>query len=184
MPYRVSSFSGRLYSWPAHRPWPTGPQESHSSNPSTAPFQPTVLFPTLSAAGAIQTASLQASQSASQLLRRHQLSLLRRLVLADIASHRARRHRQRAGQIHLSRPAAAREVAVLGADYHLIGTRRNPWPGVDAGPAAGLDHNGPRLLEHLQVALAHAVLARLLRPELNVELAAGGHPLALAQRLP
>ncbi len=55
--------------------------------------------------------------------RSNQLLLLARLVLHDISRHRASRDRQRRSKIHLSRPAAAREVAILGADDNLVGTR-------------------------------------------------------------
>src|SRR5580692_11334124 len=93
---------------------------------------------------------------------------LARLVFDDISSHRAGRDGQRRSQIHLSRTAAAREVAVLGADHHLIGTRRNPRPCIDASPATRLDHNRPSPLKHVQITLAQAVFPRLLRSKLDI----------------
>src|SRR5271154_4381382 len=102
--------------------------------------------------------------------RSHQLLLLTWLVLHDISRHRARGDGERRSQIHLSRTAAPRKVAVLRADHHLIGTRRNSRPRVDAGSATGLDHDRAGFLKHIDIALAQAILTRLLRSKLNVEL--------------
>src|SRR5581483_471147 len=53
---------------------------------------------------------------------------------------------------------------------------------IDTCSAAGLDDFGSSLAEDIEVALAQAVLARLLRAELDVELHRGRHPFALAER--
>src|SRR5205814_5478866 len=90
-------------------------------------------------------------------------------------------HCQWAGKIHLSRPAAAWKVAVLRADYDLIRPRRNSRAGVDARAATRLNHNRSGLAENLEVTFANAILARLLRSKLNVELHRVGNAFALAQ---
>jgi hypothetical protein len=53
----------------------------------------------------------------------YQLFLLSGLVFHDMPRDGACRYRKRRCQVHLSRPAAAREVAVLRADHNLVGTR-------------------------------------------------------------
>src|SRR5258706_8703897 len=111
--------------------------------------------------------------------RSHQLPLFARLVLHDVPRHRARRDRQRRSQIHLSRTATPGEVAVLCADHYLIGTRRNSWPRVDACSTTRLNHMRPGLLEDLDIAFAQAVLTRLLRSKLDVELDRVSHALPL-----
>src|SRR5580658_7914379 len=123
---------------------------------------------------------LQAARS-GQFLRPHQR--LARLILHNVARNCARRDRQRRSQIHLSRTAAPREVAVLRADHNLIRSRRNTRPRVDARSATRLDHNRPSLLEYSEIALAQTVLARLLRSKLNVELHRPRHVLALLQSI-
>src|ERR1700740_2149423 len=70
-------------------------------------------------------------------LRPDQLFLFTRLILHDVPCHSTGGHRERRCQIHLSRTAASGEIAVLGADYNLIGTGRDTWPGIDAGSATG-----------------------------------------------
>src|SRR5438094_9299253 len=103
-------------------------------------------------------------------LRSHQLLLLTRLILHDVSRHGARRDGQWRSEIHLSRPPATWEVTVLRADHDLISPRRNSRPGVNASAATGLDHVSAGLLKHFQISMPQAVLARLLRPKLNVEL--------------
>src|ERR1039458_2151457 len=93
--------------------------------------------------------------------------------------HGAGHHRQRTRQIHLPGTAAPGKIPVLRADDHLVGTRRNSRSGVDAGAATRLDHLCAGLAEDVEIALTHAVFARLLRSELEIELAALRHPLAL-----
>src|ERR1039457_3550292 len=103
----------------------------------------------------------------------------RRFVLDDVAGDGAGRHRQRTGQVHLPRTAAPGKVSVLRADHHLVGTRGDTRSGIDAGPAARLNHLRAGSAEDVEVALAHAVFARLLRSELEIELAIFCNPLAL-----
>src|SRR5579859_193286 len=100
----------------------------------------------------------------------YQFSLTCRLVLGDISRDGARSNREWTRQIHLSRSAAAGEVAILRANHDLIRPRRYSRTGVDAGAATRLDHGCAGFLEDIQVALAHAVFACGLRAELNVEL--------------
>jgi hypothetical protein len=56
----------------------------------------------------------------ANLLCRHQLSLLTRLIFHNVPRHRARRHGERTRQIHLAGSAASGKIPVLGADYYLI----------------------------------------------------------------
>src|SRR5436309_5914269 len=100
----------------------------------------------------------------------HGLPLLAGLVFHDVACNRARRHCQRAGEIHLSRPAAAWEVTILGADHDLIRPRRNSGAGINAGAAAWLNHMRAGVLENIDIALAYTVIARFLRSKLDIEL--------------
>src|SRR5450755_1365823 len=105
-----------------------------------------------------------------------------RFVFHDVASNSAGRDRKRAGQVHEPGSAAAREVAVLRADHHLIRPRGNSRAGIDARSATGLDDARARFLEYFEVALANAVFARLLRPKLDVELTGIRNAPALLQR--
>src|SRR5438445_355146 len=116
-------------------------------------------------------------------LRSHQLLRLTWLVLHDVARHGAGRDRQRGSQVHLSRAAAAGEVAILRTDDDLLGTGGDSRTGVDAGATAGLDHVRPRLLEDFEVSPAQAVFARFLRAELDIELDRIGHALPLLKRV-
>src|ERR1051326_3156309 len=110
--------------------------------------------------------------AARLLLQRHfRPRRLARLVLHNVTRHGARSHRVGTGQIHEPRPAAPGKVAVLRADHHLIGSRGNAWTRVDARAAARLDHDCTRVLENVEITLAYAVIARLLRAKLNIELA-------------
>src|SRR5215471_11179527 len=111
------------------------------------------------------------------------LALLGRLVLDDVACDSACRHCQRTRQIHLPRAAASWEVTILRADHHLVRPLRNSRPGINARAATRLDHVRAGFLENVEIALAHAVLARLLRTELKIELAAVRDALALPQRV-
>src|SRR5271166_5167400 len=95
---------------------------------------------------------------------------VRRVVLNNVPSHRARSHGQRGCQIHLAWPAASGEVPVLRADHDLIGTRGYSRSRVDACAATRLDHVRARLLEDFEVTLAPRILARFLRAELDPEL--------------
>src|SRR6185437_1583213 len=52
-------------------------------------------------------------------------------------------------------------------------------PGIDTSAAAGLNGVRSSLFENIQIAFANAVVARLLRSELNKELHRVGHALAL-----
>src|SRR5438876_10170955 len=87
----------------------------------------------------------------------HRLPLLAGLIFHDVACNRARRHCQRAGEIHLSRTAAAWEVTVLGADYDLIWPRRNSGSSINASAAAWLNHKRAGVLENIDIALAYTV---------------------------
>src|SRR5580700_10683566 len=78
-------------------------------------------------------------------------------VLDDVTCNGASRDRQRTCQIHLSRPAAAREISVLRADHDLLWSRGHSRPGVNACAAARLDHVRTRFLEYLEISLANAV---------------------------
>src|SRR3989441_12038496 len=111
----------------------------------------------------------------------HGLPLLTGLVFHDVACNRARRHCQRAGEIHLSRPAAAWEVTILGADHDLIRPRRNSGAGINAGAAAWLNHMRPGVLENIDIALAYTVITSLLRAELDIKLYRISNAFALAQ---
>src|SRR5271169_1915487 len=96
------------------------------------------------------------------------LRLAGRLVLHNVAGNCAGRHRQRTRQVHKPWAAASGEVPVLRADNHLVGTRGYTWTCVYACAATGFDDMRSRLLKDFQIALAHAVLACLLRAELNI----------------
>src|SRR6266699_2189544 len=100
----------------------------------------------------------------------HGLPLLAGLVFHDVACNRARRHGQRAGEIHLSRTATAWEVTILGADHDLIRPRRDSGSGINAGAAAWLNHMRAGVLENIDIALAYTVIARFLRSKLDIEL--------------
>src|SRR5438552_13557581 len=112
---------------------------------------------------------------------RHRLSLLAGLVFHDVACHCARRHCQRAGEIHLSRPTAAWEVTILCADYDLIWPRRNSGSSINASAAAWLNNMRPGVLENIDIALAYTVITSLLRAELDIKLYRISHAFALPQ---
>jgi hypothetical protein len=57
----------------------------------------------------------------------------------------------------------------LRADGHLFAICRRSGAGVDAGAATRLDHDRARSLEDLQISPFRAVLANVLRTELDVE---------------
>src|SRR5258708_7259965 len=111
-----------------------------------------------------------------------QLPLRTRLVLYDITGNGAGPPRVKAGPIHLTRAAATGEVTVLRADGDLVRARRDARAGIDARPAAWLNHNRAGLPKDIQIALADAIFARPLGAELNIELAGVGHTLALFER--
>src|SRR6266566_5258560 len=111
----------------------------------------------------------------------HGLPLLAGLVFHDVACNRARRHCQRAGEIHLSRPAAAWEVTILGADHDLIWARRHSRSSINAGTAAWLNNMRPGVLENIDRALAYTVITSLLRAELDIKLYRISHAFALPQ---
>src|SRR5260370_23235099 len=111
-------------------------------------------------------------------LRRNQFAFLARLVLYDVPCHGARGHGQRAAQIHLTRTAAAGEVAVLRADDDLVSSRRDSGAGIDAGSATGLNDVRARLLEHFQVPALDAILPRFLRTAIDVKLHRSGNALS------
>src|SRR5437667_1415523 len=111
----------------------------------------------------------------------HRLSLLAGLVFHDVACHCARRHCQRAGEIHLSRPTAAWEVTILCADYDLIWPRRNSGSSINASAAAWLNHTRAGVLENIDIALAYTVITSLLRAELDIKLYRISHAFALPQ---
>src|SRR5207244_10554906 len=100
----------------------------------------------------------------------HGLRILAGFVFHAVACNRARRRWQRAGEIHLSRPAAAWEVTILGADHDLIWARRNSGSGINASAAAWLNHMRAGVLENIDIALAYTVIARFLRAKLNIKL--------------
>ena len=110
-------------------------------------------------------------QICEPVLDRYQFPLLTGLVFHDITRHRARRHCQRTREIHLPRPAASGEVAVLGADHNLVGPRGNARTSIDTSAATRLNGVRTSFLENIQIALANAVLARLLRSKLNDRIA-------------
>ena len=116
-----------------------------------------------------------------RLLSADQFLLLARLVFDDISRDRAGRDSIRRRQIHLTRAAASREIAVLSADHDLVRTRGNARACVDAGSATGLDHLRARLAEDIQISAANAVVASFLRAELDEELDRVCDPLALLQ---
>src|ERR1035438_4755450 len=93
----------------------------------------------------------------------HSYQFFAGLIRRDVARHCTGCDRQRRSQIHLSGTAAPREVAVLRANHHLIGTRGNSRAGVNAGPTTGLDYLRARLLKHIEVALAQTIFTGLLR---------------------
>src|SRR5580700_854950 len=101
------------------------------------------------------------------------------LIFDDIAGDRAGRDREGRSQIHLSRTAAAGEVAVLRADHHLIGTRGDSRPRIDAGAATGFDHVRAGFLENIEIAFAYAVVAGFLRSKLDVKLHRIGYAFAV-----
>src|SRR5581483_630841 len=104
-------------------------------------------------------------------------------IFGDVSGDGAGRHRVGAGEVHLSWSAAAGEVAVLRADHDLVGTRRDSRTSIDARSAAWLNDFRSRLAKDFKIAFAHAVLACLLRTELDVELDRRRHALALTQRV-
>ena len=69
-------------------------------------------------------------------------------VFHDVTCNGARRDCQWARKIHLSRPAAPRKIAVLGADHNLIRPGGNPRPRVDAGSTAWLNDVSPGFREN------------------------------------
>src|SRR5215510_7993734 len=111
----------------------------------------------------------------------NQLALAAGFILHDIASHGAGCNGVRACQIHLSRTAASREIAVLGADHDLVRTRRNSRTRIDAGAATWLDHDRSCTLESFQITIADAILPRLLGAKLNIKLAGIRNTPSLAQ---
>src|ERR1022692_5277574 len=97
--------------------------------------------------------------------------------------HRARRHGKGTGQVHLPWPTTPRKIPVLRADYYLLRPRRHSRPGVDARAATRLDHVRPSFLENVEITLAYAVVACLLRSKLDVELHRIRHPFAMLERI-
>src|SRR6185437_11037002 len=114
-------------------------------------------------------------------LKKSLTSTFLRLVLNDVSRNRGRRHRERACQIHLTWAATSGKIAVLRANNDLIASRRNPRTGIDTGSATRLNDVRPGPLEQVQIALAHTVVARFLRSELDVELNGIGDSLAILQ---
>ncbi len=108
------------------------------------------------------------------------LSSLARLVLHDVTRHSAGCDRQRACQIHLSRPAASGKIAVLRADDDLVWTAGHSRPCVDARATTWLNHARAGFFENLEIALALRILARFLRSELDPEFNARSDALSLA----
>src|SRR5207248_292046 len=100
----------------------------------------------------------------------HEFRLFGRFVLNNVTRHCCRGHSQWTGEVHLPRTAATGKVTVLCADDNLLRSRGDARSGIDAGAAAWLDDYRTGLFEDVQIAFAHAVLARLLRAELDVEL--------------
>src|SRR5436309_16117708 len=100
----------------------------------------------------------------------HHLSLAGRLIFRDISGDRTGSDRVRTRKIQLSRTAATWEVAVLRADYDLIGTGGNSGSGINAGSATRFNYFGSSFLKDIEIALANAVVARVLRAELDIEL--------------
>ena len=72
------------------------------------------------------------------------------LILYDVSRYGAGGDRQRAGEVHLSRTTTAGEIAVLGADNHLLRPSGHARPGIDASPTTGLDHMRAGLLENVR----------------------------------
>src|ERR1700675_2024706 len=100
-------------------------------------------------------------------LGQYQIARVRGLILDNVPSHRARCHGQRRRQVQLSRPAASGKVSVLRTDDDLVGTRRYPWPRIDARPTARFDHVCAGFLENLDIAFALRILARFLGTKLD-----------------
>src|SRR5258708_35098383 len=95
-----------------------------------------------------------------------------------MTGHSAGGHRVRAGQIHLAGTAAARKIAVLGADRDLVGAGGDGRSSVGAGAATGVYHDRARLMEDVKVAPANAVFPSLLPAELNIKFVGVSHTLA------
>src|SRR5579862_4163840 len=93
------------------------------------------------------------------------------LILHDEAGDGTGGDGEWARQIHESRPAAAREIAVLSTDHDLIGASADSGSGINAGTATGLNHMRSGPLEDVEIAFTHAVVAGFLRAELDIELA-------------
>src|ERR1051326_2195055 len=94
-----------------------------------------------------------------------------RLVLHNETGHGACRDRVGAGQIHLSRTTAAREVSILSADDDLVRPCRDARSSVNASTATGFNHDCACLVEDIKIALLDTVVTGVLRTELNIELA-------------
>ena len=92
------------------------------------------------------------------------------LVLRDVSGDRARGYSVGTGKIHLPRSAASGEVTILRADHDLVGTSRDSRSRIDTSSAAGFNYSRAGFLKNVEITLAHAVLSRLLRAELDVEL--------------
>src|SRR5205807_4389329 len=92
-----------------------------------------------------------------------------RLPLGDVAGDGRRRHAVGVGEVELPRTRAAREVAVDGADRHLVTRLRDAGPRVDTGPARRLEERRTDLLEQLEVSPLLAVTLHVLRSALDVE---------------
>src|SRR5215831_8900958 len=114
---------------------------------------------------------LTAIQSSATPSGNYQFTLAAGLIFHDVSCDCAGGDGVRTCKVHLSGAAAAGEITVLGADHDLVGTRRDARAGVDAGAAARLNHNCSCSLKDVQVTLADAVFARLLRAKLNIKLA-------------
>src|SRR5579864_257202 len=111
-----------------------------------------------------------AESSEARQLCRNQFLLFARLVFHDVPCDGTRGHCKWARQIHLPRAAAPGEIPVLRADDDLVVSGRYTRPRVDTCSATRLNHVRASLLKNVEIPAPDAVLARLLRPELNIEL--------------
>src|SRR5580693_4117568 len=102
----------------------------------------------------------------------------------DAAEDRACGDDQGAREVHLAGAASTGEVPVLGAHGDLGGRVARSGARLDAGATRRIDELGPRALEDLGVPLVFGVPADVLRAELQVEVHARRHTLALGDRGP